>query len=58
MASAALLRLSELVRQAQKQPQQLTSHGEVVAFIRRSPLVEAEALVLERCPGLPRDGDP
>ncbi|MCP9861457.1 type II toxin-antitoxin system Phd/YefM family antitoxin [Cyanobium sp. Cruz-8H5] len=71
----AKARLSELVKQAQKQPQQLTSHGEpvavvlssasyhrqqhegesLVAFIRRSPLVEAEELDLERCPDLPRD---
>lgn len=56
----AKARLTELVKRAQKQPQQLTSHGEpvavvlsteayhrqhegesLVAFIRRSPLVEA-----------------
>jgi prevent-host-death family protein len=71
----AKARLSELVKRAQRQPQQLTSHGEpvavvisaegwrrqqhqdesLVAFIRRSPLVEAEELDLERSPDLARD---
>jgi prevent-host-death family protein len=71
----AKARLSELVKRAQKQPQQLTSHGEpvavvlsteayhrwqyegesLVAFIRRSPLVKADELDLERSPDLTRD---
>lgn len=71
----AKARLSELVKRAQQQPQQLTSHGEpvavvlsaeayhrhqhagesLVAFIRRSPLVEADALDLGRSPDLTRD---
>ena len=71
----AKARLSELVKRAQKQPQQLTSHGEpvavvvsaeayrrqqqegesLVAFIRRSPLVGADELDLERGPDLTRD---
>ena len=71
----AKARLSELVKRAQKQPQQLTSHGEpvavvlsaeayhrrqhegesLVAFIRRSPLVEADELDLERSLDLTRD---
>ena len=71
----AKARLSELVKRAQQQPQQLTSHGEpvavvlsaeayhrqqhdgesLVAFIRRSPLVGADELDLERSPDLTRD---
>ena len=71
----AKARLSELVKRAQKQPQQLTSHGEPVAvvlsaeayqrqqhgevslvvFIRRSPLVGADELDLERSPDLTRE---
>ncbi|MFM7733620.1 MAG: type II toxin-antitoxin system Phd/YefM family antitoxin [Cyanobium sp.] len=70
----AKARLSELVKRAQSQPQQLTSHGEpvavvisaeawrrqqhqdesLVAFIRRSPLMEAEELDLERSQDLTR----
>jgi prevent-host-death family protein len=73
----AKARLSELVKRAQRRPQQLTSHGEpvavvisaqewerqqnqeesLVAFIRRSPLVGVEDLMLERCSDLPRDLD-
>jgi prevent-host-death family protein len=73
----AKARLSELVKRAQRRPQQLTSHGEpvavvisaqewqrqqhqdesLVAFIRRSPLVGAEDLTLERCSDLNRDLD-
>jgi prevent-host-death family protein len=73
----AKARLSELVKRAQKQPQQLTSHGEpvavvlsseayhrqqhagesLVAFIRRSPLVDADELDLDRQPDLTRDLD-
>ena len=71
----AKTRLSELAKRAQRQPQQLTSHGQpvavplsfdayqrqrhegesLVAFLRRSPLAEAEDLVLERDPSLTRD---
>jgi len=73
----AKARLSELVKRAQKQPQELTSHGEPVAvvlsteayhrqqhageslvdFIRRSPLVAADELDLDRQPDLTRDLD-
>ena len=73
----AKARLSELVKRAQKQPQQLTSHGEpvavvisaeafrrqqhegesLVAFVRRSPLVGADAQDLERSPDLTRELD-
>ena len=73
----AKARLSDLVKQAQRQPQQLTSHGQpvavvvsaeawqrqqqegesLVAFIRRSPLADADDLVLERDPDLTRDLD-
>lgn len=38
--------LSELVKRAQQQSQQLTSHGALVAFIRRSPLVGVDDLNL------------
>jgi prevent-host-death family protein len=73
----AKARLSDLVKQAQRQPQQLTSHGQpvavvvsaeawqrrqqegesLVAFIRRSPLADADDLALERDPDLARDLD-
>jgi prevent-host-death family protein len=51
----AKARLSELVKRAQQQPQQLTSHGEPVAFIRRSPLVGVDDLDLERSSDFTRD---
>ena len=73
----AKARLSELVKQAQRHPQQLTSHGQPVAvvmsaqayeqsqhtgeslasFIRRSPLMDSDDLVLERDQDLTRDMD-
>jgi hypothetical protein len=40
--------LSEAVKRAQQQSQQLTSYGALVAFIRRSPLVGVDELDLER----------
>lgn len=71
----AKARLSELVKSAQLQPQDITVHGNSVAvvvsretfdrlsqrnetlvdFMRRSPLFDAEDVVLEREPGLTRE---
>ena len=64
----AKARLSELVKRAQQQPQQLTSHGEPVAVVvsaeayrlqqqEGEPLVGADELVLERFSDLNRDLD-
>lgn len=71
----AKARLSELVKSAQLQPQDITVHGNSVAvvisretfdrlsqrnetlvdFMRRSPLFDAEDVVLERDTGLTRE---
>jgi len=71
----AKARLSELVKSAQLQPQDITVHGNSVAvvvsretfnrlsqrheslvdFMRRSPLYDAEDVVLERESGLTRE---
>lgn len=47
--------LSELVKRAQQQSQQLTSHGALVVFIRRSPLVGVDDLDIERSSDFTRD---
>lgn len=47
--------LSKLVQRAQQQSQQLTSHGALVAFIRRWSLVGVDELDLERSSDFTRD---
>lgn len=47
--------LSELVKRAQQQSQQITSHGALVVFIRRSPLVGVDDLDIERSSDFTRD---